>query len=907
MLRNRHSERVEFDRLVDAVRAGQSRVLVVRGEPGVGKTALLEYVAEVARGCRVVRAAGIESETELAFAGLHQVCAPMLDRLAWLPDPQRVALETVLGLGTSASPPDRFLVGLAVLSLLAEAARRRPLMCLVDDAQWLDQASVQTLAFVARRLSAESVGVVFALRESHETGELTGLPELVIGGLRDEDARELLDSALQGPLDPQVRDRLLAETRGNPLALLELPSGLSLAELAGGFGLPSIKGLPSRVEESFHRRLALLPPETRLLLLVAAAEQSGEPVLLWRAAERLGTGIAAAAPAEETGLVTFGPRVWFRHPLVRSTVYRGASPEDRRRVHAALGAVTDPEGEPDRRAWHRAHAAAGPDEEVAAELERSAGRAQARGGVAAAAAFLERATELTLGPVLRAERALAAAQAKHQAGALDAALDLLGVTESGPPDEFRRARCELLRAQIALALSHGRDAPPLLLRAAARLAPLDVRLARETYLHALEAAIFAGNGERIREAAKAAHGAPPAPEPPRPLDRLLDGLAAQLVEGYAAAVVPLQQALNAFRSPDIASEDVFRWTWLAIFAAQNLWDDETYDVITRRHIQIARDTGTLAGLPLALQSHMCGRVFAGELTEAEPLHTECEAVAEATGSQIAPYGGLLLRAWQGREAEFHTLSESAVAGAVARGERIALTATAWASVVLYNGLGHYEDALRAGRQLMDYDYPDQRFLSQWGGAEVIEAAVRAGGRELATDIWAWFSPLLCATGTDWALGVEARTRALLADGPAAEDAYRDAIDHLARTRRRPELARAHLLYGEWLHRERRRGDARDQLRTAHDLYSTMGMAGFAERAARELEATGETIRTHATETSSDLTAQEAQIAHLVQNGHTNPDIAERLFLSPRTIEQHLTRIYDKLMTPPKPPSPPAPP
>ncbi|WIX83211.1 AAA family ATPase [Amycolatopsis carbonis] len=910
MLRNRHSERVEFDRLVDAVRAGQSRVLVVRGEPGVGKTALLEYVAEVARGCRVVRAAGIESETELAFAGLHQVCAPMLDRLAWLPDPQRVALETVLGLGTSASPPDRFLVGLAVLSLLAEAARRRPLMCLVDDAQWLDQASVQTLAFVARRLSAESVGVVFALRESHETGELTGLPELVIGGLRDEDARELLDSALQGPLDPQVRDRLLAETRGNPLALLELPSGLSLAELAGGFGLPSIKGLPSRVEESFHRRLALLPPETRLLLLVAAAEQSGEPVLLWRAAERLGTGIAAAAPAEETGLVTFGPRVWFRHPLVRSTVYRGASPEDRRRVHAALGAVTDPEREPDRRAWHRAHAAAGPDEEVAAELERSAGRAQARGGVAAAAAFLERATELTLDPVLRAERALAAAQAKHQAGAPDAALGLLATAEAGPPDEFRRARCELLRAQIALVNRRGRDAPPLLLRAAVRLAPLDARLARDTFLGALEAAAFAGplaRGGGIREVAEAARGAPPAPQPPRPLDLLLDGLTLQVTEGYAAAVSPLKRALDAFRSPDLAPEDGLRWTWFALVTARNLWDDETFDLLTRQHVRIARDTGTLAELPLALQTRVCAQVVAGELTAVAPLLEESASAAEATGTELPPYGGLLLKAWQGRETEFHNLSEPVVAGAAARGEGIALAATAWTSVVLYLGLARYDNALRAAQRLIESDNPGQRFVSQWGAAELIEAAVRTGARDAAAETWAWFSPLLRAAGTDWALGVEARSRALLADGPAAEDAYRDAIDHLGRTLVRPDLARAHLLYGEWLRRERRRRDAKDQLRAAHNLYSTMGMTGFAERAARELEATGETIRTHATETSSDLTAQEAQIAHLVQNGHTNPDIAERLFLSPRTIEQHLTRIYDKLMTPPKPPSPPAPP
>ncbi|MEV0071037.1 AAA family ATPase [Amycolatopsis sp. NPDC050768] len=910
MLRDRHRERVEFDRLVDAVRAGQSRVLVVRGEPGVGKTALLEYAAEVARGCRVMRAAGAQAEAELAFAGLHQVCAPMLAGLARLPGPQRVALETVLGMGRSDRPPDRFLVGLAVLSLLAEAAHERPLVCLVDDTQWLDQASVQALVFVARRLSAESVGMVFAVREPQETGELARLPDLVVGGLPAEEARELLSSAL-GPLDPEVRDRVVAETRGNPLALLELPRGLSPAELAGGFGLPSIEGLPNRIEESFHRRLAPLPAETRLLLLVAAAEQSGEPVLLWRAAQRLGIRITAAAPAKETGLVSFDPQAWFRHPLVRSAVYRAASSEDRRRVHAALGAVTDAEQDPDRRAWHRAHAAAGPDEMVAAELENSAGRAQARGGVAAAAAFLERATRLTPDPVQRAERALGAAQAKQQAGAPDAALELLATVEAGPPDEFRRARCELLRAQIALVTRRGRDTPRLLLEAATRLAPLDARLSRDTFLGALEAAAFAGplaSGGGIREVAEAARAAPPAPDPPRPLDLLLDGLILQITEGYAAAVAPLKRALAAFRSPDLAPEDALRWTWFALVTARNLWDDETFDVLTRRHVEIARDTGTLAALPLALQTRVSAQVVDGELTEVAPLLEESAAAAEATGIELPPYGGLLLRAWQGRETEFHDLSEPVVAGAAARGEGIALAATAWTSVVLYLGLARYDDALGAAQRLIESDNPGQRFVSQWGAAELIEAAVRTGTRDAGAETWAWFSPLLRAAGTDWALGVEARSRALLADGPGAEHAYRDAIEHLGRTRVRPELARAHLLYGEWLHHERRRGDARDQLRTAHDLFTTMGMAGFAERAARALHTTGATVRTHRTETDTTLTAQETQIARLVQDGHTNPEIAERLFLSPRTVESHLTRIYDKLRSPPpSPPVPPSPP
>ena len=498
------------------MRAGRSGALVVRGEPGVGKTALLEYVLERASGCRVARASGVQSEMELVFAGLHQLCAPMLDRLERLPGPQRDALGTAFGLARGVAP-DRFLVGLAVLSLLSEVAEERPLVCLVDDAQWLDRASAQALAFVARRLLAESVALVFAARAPGEERELRGLPELMVEGLGESDARALLGSVLPGPLDERVRDRIVAETRGNPLALLELPRGLTPAELAGGFGLPDAPALSGRIEESFRRQLAALPAATRRLLLVAAAEPVGEPVLLWHAAEQLGVGVEAAGPAAEAGLCEFGARVRFRHPLVRSAVYRAASPEDQRSAHGALAEATDPELDPDRRAWHHAQAAPGPDEEVAAELERSAGRAQARGGLAAAAAFLEQAALLTPGSARRTERALAAAQAKHQAGAPDAALELLATAEAGPLDELQRARVDLLRAQIAFAVRRGSDAPPLLLKAAKRLEPLDLTLARETYLEALSAAIFAGRlatGGGVLEAAEAARAAPPAPGPP---------------------------------------------------------------------------------------------------------------------------------------------------------------------------------------------------------------------------------------------------------------------------------------------------------------------------------------------------------------------------------------------------------
>ena len=438
MLLDRLPERAALSQLLEAARAGRSGVLVMHGEPGVGKTALLEYAVESAAGLRVVRVAGVESEMELAFAALQQLCAPMLGQLGGLPDPQRAALGVAFGLDTGAAP-DRFLVGLAVLSLLSEAAEQQPLLCVVDDAQWLDRASAQVLAFVARRLLAERIALLFAAREPGE--ELRGLPDLAVGGLGEGDARELLGSVIGGPLDERVRDRIVAETRGNPLALLELPRGVP--------GVPGVPGLSGRIEESFRRRLEVLPAATQLLMLVAAAEPAGEPALVWRAAERLGIGAEALAPAADAGLLTIGERVVFRHPLVRSAVYRAAPPADRRAAHRALAGATDPQADPDRCAWHRAQATLGPDEDVAAELERSAGRAQARGGLAAAAAFLERAAALTLDPARRAERALAAAEAKYQAGAFDAALGLLGTAEAGPPDQLRRARADRLRGQIA--------------------------------------------------------------------------------------------------------------------------------------------------------------------------------------------------------------------------------------------------------------------------------------------------------------------------------------------------------------------------------------------------------------------------------------------------------------------------
>ena len=892
-LLGRHREGHAFDRLLKSVRAGQSRVLVLRGEPGVGKSALLEYLVGRASGCRVARAAGFESEMGLAYAGLHQLCAPLLELHERLPAPQRDALATALGLIPEPAP-DRFVVAVAVLGLLSEVAGERPLLCVVDDAQWLDNASALALAFVARRLLAESIGMVFAVSEPHEVREFGGLPELVVGGLSEGDARALLDSALPGRLDERVRDRIVSESRGNPLTLLQLPRGLAPAQLAGGFALPDVMPLVPRIEQSFARRFESLPVETRRLLLIAAAEPLGDGSLLWRAARRLGLGADAAAPAQAAGLIDVGALIRFRHPLVRSAVYRGASLPDRRQAHRALADATDPEADPDRRAWHRAHATDAPDEDVAADLERSAGRARARGGVAAAAAFLERATELTPDPARRGQRALNAAQAQLQAGGFEPAVSMLVTAKTGPLDELRRARIDLARAQIAFAQGCGSETPSLLLATARRLEPLDVRLARETYLDALSAAMFArhlASGPSLFEVAQAAREAPPAPQAHRG-DILLDALAVRLTDGYAAAAGLSTQAVQAFCDDGYSAQEGLRWLWLASATAADLWDDERWDTFSARHVKIAREVGALSELPLALNSRVYVHLFAGQLAEAASLVQEAQTVSEATGSNLAPYGGLGLAAWQGREYEARRLIEATMSEVVAGGEGIGVTVTHWASALLSNSLGRYEHALAAAREAAKYQ--QELAAPNWALIELIEAAARNGTTELATDALERLSETTRASGTDWALGVEARSRALLSEADAAERLFREAIERLARTRIRAELARACLLYGEWLRRENRRMDAREQLRAAHDTFSRIGAAGFAERARRELLATGETVRKRADETRGELTAQEAQIARLASEGRTNPEIGTELFLSPRTVEWHLRKVFTKL-------------
>lgn len=891
-LLGRADECAALDRLIRDIRRGESRSLLLRGEAGIGKTALLKHLIGSSSGMTVVRAVGVESEAGLAFASLHQLCAPLLDRLPRLPSPQRQALEVVFG-QRCAAPPDRFLVGLGVLSLFSEVAEERPLLCAVDDAQWLDQASALTLAFVARRLLAAPVGIVFAARRRDE--QLQHVPELEVHGLGDRDARALLSSAARFQLDERILDRIIAETRGNPLALLELPRDVTATQLVAGFGPLGAQGLAGRIEESFVRQLQALSDDARRLLLLAAAEPLGDPLLLWHAAAKLGIGPAAADDVKAHGLLAIEERVTFRHPLARSAVYGSAAAQELRTVHRALAEATDRDVDPDRHAWHLAAATAGPDEQVALELECSAKRAQRRGEVAAAAAFLPRAVALTGNPSRRVDRALAAAEASLQAGVFDVARELVATAEAGPRGELQQARVELLRGHLALVSTFGSDALPLLLSAARRLERLDPKLARDTYLDAWGAALIAGGlstGGGLLDVSRAAGSIPPAAGSRRPSDLLLDSLATLITDGRTRAGALLEQATRTFADADFSTEASLRWGWLTVVPTYVLWDEDSTYAICVRQLDALRHAGALAQLPLHLGTFVLLAVRCGYFASAEEAIAEADALARATGTRATSHSAMTLAAFRGREAEARASIESMRQEASALGRGIAVELIEWLSAVLCNGLGRYPEVVAA--QDATRDRPQEVFVSAWTAMEVLEAAVKSHNKELAGVALERVVAATAFARTESARGILARSRALMSEGEIAEPLYQEAIERLARTRLRPELARAHLLYGEWLRRGNRRVDARAQLRAAHDLFTSIGMEAFADRARGELNATGEKVRRRVVETRDDLTAQERQIARLAADGLSNPEIGARLFLSPRTVEWHLHKVFMKL-------------
>jgi DNA-binding CsgD family transcriptional regulator/tetratricopeptide (TPR) repeat protein len=825
---------------------------------------------------------------ELPFAALHQLCVSMLDRLATLPDPQRDAATTAFGL-TSGTRPDRLLIGLAVLHLLSAVSDDGPLLCIVDDAHWLDRESAHTLAFVARRLQADPVAIVFATRWPME--DLAGLPELRVGRLHDSDAQSLLYAVLPVPLDERIRDRVVAETQGNPLALIEWPRGLTPADLAGGFGMPTSMAITSRIEESFRRRMDELPSPSRRFLTVAAAEPSGDNAIVWRAATALGIGRHDAVPAVDAGLVELGVRVWFRHPLVRRAAYRSASSTDRRAAHRELADATDPDLDPDRRAWHRALAASAPDEDVAGALERSAGRVRARGGVAAAGALLERSVALTVDPSRRADRMLAAAAAHLEAGSFEVAAGLLAAAEATPLDDVRRARLELLQAVHAVTGGDVRDAPGLFLRAAKRFEPLDVDVARNTYLQAVTSAVYVGSLGRdvgIAEAARAASGFPMSNEP-NANEWLLLGLALATVEGPGAAARALRRALETTPRDSFGVEAI-HWLGYQCAAATVLWDNDALHELAVRHVTSTREIGALNMLPTALNTLALVCVFEGDLDGAAAAIDEATHIVAVTGSHLVPSVDATRAGLQGED-DAERVVDAQIATARAEGHGLALKSALWARATLLNGTGDYERALVAATEAMAHPW---EWVSQLSFHELVEAATRCRRFAVANLALERLAETVAASGSDWAVGIQRRSQALVAPDAVAEGLFGEAIERLRRTSIRPELARAHLLYGEWLRRQNRRVDARAQLRTAWEMLAAMKIERFAERARRELLATGETVRKRTADSIDELTAQESRIARLAADGLRNPEIGSQLFISPRTVEWHLRKVFTKL-------------
>ena len=879
----REREFASLERLLGAVRGGGNATLFVHGEPGVGKTALVERLLAGAPDLRLLRAAGVEGEVDLPYAGLQQLCRPLADTIGVLPGPQRDALRAAFGLGPGEAT-NRYVVGLAVLSLMSEAAAAQPLLCVVDDAQWLDAETTQALAFVGRRLGADSIGLVIAGREFIE--ELGGLPAMHLGGLGMPHARALLDAVLVGRLDGPVRERFLAETHGNPLALIELPRTLTPAEAATGAVRSPGDSLSTRIEGSFRRRLESLPEDARRLLVLAAAEPLGDPLLLRRAAAQLGLGVEAVDAAEEAGLLEIRERASFPHPLARSAVYKSAAPRERREAHSALAAATDPELDPDRRAWHRAHGTVGPDEDVASELERTAARAKSRGGLAAAGAFLERAATLTPDAGRRAQRTLAAAAVMYEAGGHDAVDNLLRTIDTSQLDRLSAARVERLRAAVSIATEGlGKERVLRSLAATERLARLDPELGRAALLEDVGGFLqFVADRETVAAVGEAFEESAASGDP---AELAVRGWARLVRHGFPAGTDLLRQAVVALREKPHPEESDLALLVFSSGIASALWDLEGWKVLAGRAVQVARDSGALRRLPLALADWSEANVSSGDFQVAAAALAEARAVQEATNASPSGTSTVSLDAWR--------LPDSQAL------ERIVLiesdnTATPHdcdrARALAYNGAGRYQAAFQAAERAAER-HPSGS--SGWALVELVEAAVHFGQSERASGALEQLAERTQLAGTDWGLGLEARSRALVSqDLTVAEGSYREAIDRLRRAGARPDLGRAHLLYGEWLRRESRRIDAREQLRTAIDLFDEIGIPGFGDRARRELIATGEKARRRTVETRDDLTAHERQIAELARDGLSNPEIGARLFLSPRTVEWHLRKVYGKL-------------
>ncbi len=895
MLVGRDDETGALEDVLAAVRDGLSGVLVLRGEAGIGKTALLDRAAGMAPDMRVAWVAGVESEMDLGFAGLHQLLVPLLDGLHELPAPQRAALQSAFGLAAG-PPPDRFLVGLATLTLLTGAAAGRPVLCVVDDAQWLDRASAEVLGFVARRLFADRVGMLFAVREGEERAVVfEGLPELPVGGLAEDAARELLAAAAGGAVDPRVGARIVAETAGNPLGLVEFGGELTAGERSGAVPLTGPLRFGGRLEKLYLSRVRALPADAQTLLLVLAADQLGDPAKVWRAAGRLGIGPEAVELPGVERLVTGAPSLQFRHPLTRSIVYHGARSVARWRVHEALAAASDPVRDPDRRAWHLAQAVSGPDEEAAGELEASAGRARGRGGWASSAAFLERSAELTQNAARRARRLVAAAGARLAAGETPAARALLDRAAPDLPDPVVSARARRLEGDILFAAGEPAAATSVLLEAARMVAPYDARLARDTLLEAF-AAQLSSRAAGTAEVLQAVRSAPGVTESPATAgDLLLDGFAAVAERRFAVGSGLLRQAVAAVTGGQPVPGDAPQRFLAFRLAVTELYDDSAWRELAGQWVARARARGALAAMVAGLGFQACSQLAEGRFAAAEATIAEARTLAGAMGNRTYLAGlanaELEVLAWRGDQAAARPLAARLLRVAADQGDGHGMQRVHKALAALELGLGNNQEALHYALKAV----AGQPVLSFQPGPDVlIEAAIRCGDRAAATAALEAVAPRWLACETPWSLGLLARGQALLADDEHAEDGYRLSIERLRQCQVTPELARSHLLYGEWLRRRRRRRGAREQLRAACELFGTLGMEAFAHRAQAELRAAGEHTVARGAAAPDTLTPQEAQIARLAAGGATNLQIAAQLFISASTVDYHLRKVFRKL-------------
>ena len=901
VLVGRLAEREVLGGLLARAADGYSSTLVLRGEAGSGKTTLLDdtLAAAAAAGMQTARLTGVEPETQLGYAGLHRFLLPFAGHVERLPVPQRNALRSTFGL-VAGPPADRFLVALGVLTLVADVASPAPLVCVVDDVQWLDPESAVVLGFVARRLYAERVALLFAVREpAGQLSALAGVPELAIGGLDEDAATELLAALVPGPLSPAAGARIVAGTGGNPLALAEVARELSPAQLAGSEVLPEPLPAGGSLEEAFGRRVSKLPAEARLLLAVAAAEPTGSQALLWRAAAKLGIDPDAAASADLDDLAEIGPQVQFRHPLIRSVAYHATPPWQRRLIHQALAVASDADEQPDRVAWHLGMAARGPDEAVAARLEQAAGRARERGGYAATVTFLARAAELSEDEGQRARRLLAASEAALTAGQPFRAGALLEAATPRLAEPLARAQARRLQGTIRLALGQAGEAASILLEAARALAPADERGAREALLEALEAARYTGwsaSQAVLSEIADAARAIPsPGGLRASATDLLLNGFAARSADGYLASVPLFRRAVAKLRAGDLSSQEGLRRLHLGCPAAADLFDDQAQHALAIRWVQLARDLGALTVLPVALNNQsIFAEVPAGRFDAARACFAEASEISAATGNPgivgTAGFAELFELAWRGRETDARRIAAAVTREATGAGRGTQIIFAQYSLAVLELGLGNYQAALRCALSVFQDDHP---FLGTHVLPELVEAAARCGETGLADAALGRLAERAAAAGTPLALGLLARSRALLASDADAEPLYADATGHLKQCQARPQLARAYLVHGEWLRRQRRRRDARERLRTAHDMFTSMGAETFAERARIELLATGERSRQRTAPAADELTPQEAQIARLVSEGESNRDIAAQLFLSPSTVDYHLRKVFRK--------------